>query len=40
VADGVIVQCQECGVHLLPDDPALRLDLTDDDAPIIYCAEC
>ena len=32
--------CQECGVELVADSPELRLELTDDDEPIFYCAEC
>ena len=38
--DLVIVTCQKCGIHLPADDPGLRLELTDDDEPIVYCVEC
>ena len=38
--DLVIVTCQECGIHLPADDPELRLELTDDDEPIVYCLGC
>jgi hypothetical protein len=34
------VQCQECGVELAGDSPELRLELTCDDEPIVYCALC
>lgn len=36
----VTVDCQECGVELAGDSPELRLMLTCDDEPIVYCVEC
>jgi hypothetical protein len=30
---------QECGLELPGGSPELRLELTCDDAPIVYCAE-
>jgi hypothetical protein len=36
----VTVTCQECGVDLAADSPALRLELTYDVEPIVYCSEC
>jgi hypothetical protein len=38
--DPVTVPCQECGVELAGDSPELRLELTYDDEPIIYCQAC
>jgi len=38
--DPANVRCQECGVELAGDSPDLRLELTDDDAPVAYCLEC
>ena len=38
--EAVTVTCQECGVELAGDSPELRLELTYDDEPIVYCAEC
>lgn len=40
MVEPVTVLCQECGVQLAADSPALRLMLTCDDEPIVYCAEC
>jgi hypothetical protein len=34
------VPCQECEVDLAAASPELRLELTDDDAPIVYCVDC
>ena len=31
------VPCEECDVELAGDSPELRLELTIDDEPIIYC---
>jgi hypothetical protein len=36
----VTVPCQECGVELAADSPELRLELTDDDEPVLYCLGC
>jgi hypothetical protein len=36
----VTVPCQECGVALAADSPELRLELTDDGEPIVYCVDC
>jgi hypothetical protein len=30
----------ECGVDLADDSPELRLELTCDDEPIVYCEAC
>jgi hypothetical protein len=38
--DPVTVPCLECGVELAGDSPALRLELTCDDEPLVYCEEC
>jgi hypothetical protein len=40
IVDPVTVRCQECGQELAADTPVLRLELTCDDKPIVYCAEC
>jgi hypothetical protein len=40
MVEPVTVLCQECGVQLAADSPALRLMLTCNDEPIVYCAEC
>jgi hypothetical protein len=40
VLDAVTVPCQECHVELAADSPELRLELTYDDEPLVYCAEC
>jgi hypothetical protein len=34
------VPCQESSVELTADRPELRLELTCDDEPLVYCAEC
>jgi hypothetical protein len=34
------VHCQECGRELAADSPDLRLELTDDDEPVVYCVVC
>jgi hypothetical protein len=34
------VSCQECGRELAADSHDLRLELTDDDEPIVYCIKC
>jgi hypothetical protein len=34
------VPCQECGVELAGDSPDLRLELTCDGEPIVYCSQC
>jgi hypothetical protein len=34
------VPCQECGVELAADSPELRLELTCDDEPTVYCTDC
>jgi hypothetical protein len=36
----VAVPCQECDVDLAADSPELRLELTVDDEPIVYCLGC
>ena len=36
----VTVACQECRVELAPDSPELRLELTCNDEPIVYCSAC
>jgi len=36
----VTVPCQECGVDLAGDSADLRLELTVEDEPVVYCAEC
>jgi hypothetical protein len=38
--DPVAVPCQECGRELASDGAELRLELTCDDEPIIYCEAC
>jgi hypothetical protein len=40
MVEPVTVPCQECGVELAGDSPDLRLELTYDDLPIVYCLEC
>jgi hypothetical protein len=40
MVEPVTVPCQECGVELAGDSPDLRLELTCDDEPIVYCVEC
>jgi hypothetical protein len=35
----VTIPCQECRVELAADSPELRLELTCDDEPLVYCAE-
>ena len=39
MVESVTVPCQECGVELAGDSPDLRLELTCDDEPIVYCVE-
>jgi hypothetical protein len=34
------VPCIECDTEHGPDSPDLRVELTDDDQLIVYCAEC
>jgi hypothetical protein len=36
----VTVSCQECGGELAASSPDLRLELTCDDEPLVYCGEC
>jgi hypothetical protein len=36
----VTVACQESGRELTADSPELRLELTCDNEPIVYCSEC
>lgn len=38
--ESVSVPRQECGVELAGDSPELRLELTCDDEPIVYCVAC
>jgi hypothetical protein len=38
--EAVTVTCQECSVELAADSPELRLELTCDDEPIVYCEAC
>jgi hypothetical protein len=38
--DPVTVPCLECGIELAADSPELRLELTCDDEPIVYCKAC
>ena len=40
MVESVTVACQECGVELAGDSPDLRLELTCDDEPLVYCEEC
>lgn len=40
MASPTIVRCEECGLELAGDSAELRLELTDDDELIVYCAEC
>ena len=40
MADPVTVRCQECGIELAADSPELRLELTYDDEPLVYCEAC
>jgi hypothetical protein len=40
MVEPVTVPCQECGLELAADSPDLRLELTDDDEPLVYCLEC
>ena len=35
-----MVSCQECGLKLAGNRPELRLELTCDDEPIVYCTAC
>jgi len=39
MVEPVTVPCQECGRELTADSPALRLELTIDDEPLVYCEE-
>jgi hypothetical protein len=36
----VTVPCPECGIELAAESPALRLELTCNDEPFVYCADC
>jgi len=36
----VTAPCQECGRELAGDSPELRLELTDEDELVVYCAVC
>ena len=36
----VTAACLECGVELASDSPALRLELTCDDEPLVYGVLC
>jgi hypothetical protein len=38
--DRATLPYQECSVDLAGDSPELRLELTCDDEPIVYCEEC
>ena len=38
--DPVTVPCQKCCVKLAADSPELRLELTCDVEPIVYCLKC
>ena len=40
MVEAVTVRCQECGLDLAGDSPDLRLELTCDDEPLVYCALC
>ena len=40
MVERIAVSCQECGTELASDRPALRLELTCDDEPLVYCFEC
>jgi hypothetical protein len=40
VTEPVTIPCQECGVELAADSSELRLELTEDDEPIVYCVQC
>jgi hypothetical protein len=40
VAEQVVVACTECKVEIAADSPDLRLELTIDDEPLVYCVEC
>ena len=35
--ESVRVPCEECGIELAGDSPALRLELTCDDELLVYC---
>jgi hypothetical protein len=34
------VKCLECATELAADSPDLRLELTMDNEPVVYCGEC
>lgn len=36
----VTAACQECGVELAGASPELRLELTCDHEPLVYCLAC
>ena len=36
----VAIPCQECSIDLAADSPELRLELTCDDEPVVYCEAC
>jgi hypothetical protein len=40
MVEPVTVPCLECDVGLAGDSPELRLEVTCDDEPIVYCSEC
>jgi hypothetical protein len=40
MVEPVTVPCQARRVELTGDSPALRLELTCDDEPLVYCVEC
>jgi hypothetical protein len=40
VAEQVVVVCTECKVETEAGSPELRLELTIDDEPLVYCSEC
>jgi hypothetical protein len=39
-AEPVTVKCQECDAELAADSPELRLELTCDVEPLVYCEAC
>jgi hypothetical protein len=40
VSEPATVACVQCRRELAADSPELRIELTDDDEPLYYCAEC
>jgi hypothetical protein len=40
MVEPVTVPCLECKRELEADSPDLRLELTYDDEPLVYCVDC